>query len=119
MKTKISDFGQIKLDVLGIPIEIPVKVRVQARFIPDFTVDPTKPVKFGSPLNVLQPKITILIGGRAYQVDTKGNFKEVSPEIFNEPTFLDKISEIGILPTLIFGAGAALFTIAAIKGIKK
>ena len=112
---KTVDFGQIKLNVLGVPIEIPIKVRVQSRFLPDFTVDPTKPSKTGSPIDILQPKITVLIGNKAYQVDTKGTFKEVSPDIFKEPTMLDRISEIGILPTAVFGLGLGLLALSIIR----
>ena len=115
VQERISDLGQIKFNVLGTTIEIPIKVRVQSRFLPDFTVDPTKPASAGSPLSLLQPKITVLIGNKAYQVDTKGHFKEVSPEIFNEPTLLDKISELGILPTAVFLGGISLLAISIIR----
>ncbi len=119
MKTaeRTQDFGQIKFNVLGMPIEIPIKVRVQSRFLPDFTIDPTKPSKTGSPLSILKPKITVLVGNKAYQVDTEGNFKEVPADIFNKPTLLDRISEYGILPTATFALGLGLLTFALIRRV--
>ena len=108
--------GQINFNVLGTNISIPIKVRVKGRFIPAFTIDPTKPSKGGSIIDLLQPKIDVLVGNYAYEIDTKGNVKPIDPRVFQYPTLLDRISEMGFIPTLAIlgGIGYLIY-----KGIKK
>ena len=98
---KKANLGQVE-EVLS--FFRPTKIRVSGNFIPDFTIDLTKPSKIGSVLDLINPTITILFGKNlAYQINYKERkIKPVSPKIFESKTFLDTLSEFGILGTLIY-----------------
>lgn len=102
----IKEFGQITFRILGEEFKIPVKVRVQGRFIPDFTIDPTKPSKGPSILDIIQPKVTILVGDVAYTIDYTGKVTKADPSIFERPTTLDRLREAGVGPVIVFTLGA-------------
>lgn len=102
----MQELGQIKIG----PIEItgPVKARISAKFIPDFTVDITTPPKVGI-LSLIQPKITFLLSGKAYEIGWgQSNIKSVDPKIFETDTWLDTIQKIGVIPLVLF-TGALIY----------
>ncbi len=79
----------------------PTKARVSGKFIPDFTIDLSKPSKGPGILSLIDPKITFLIGSNAFQLQMgKGNLKQVNSDIFNQPTLFDTLNKIGIIPIL-------------------
>ena len=99
----MQELGQIKIG----PVEItgPVKARISARFIPDFTVDLATPPKVGI-LSLIQPKITFLLAGRAYEIGWgQKRIKNVNPKIFESDTWLDTIQKIGVIPVVLFIGG--------------
>lgn len=101
----ISNLGQIKIG--SVEITGPVKARISAKFIPDFTLDLTTSPKIGI-LSLIQPKITLLLAGRAYEVGWgQTGIKSVDPKIFESDTWLDIIQKIGIIPIVLFVGGLA------------
>lgn len=101
---KSRSLGQISIG----PLEItgPVKARISGDLIPDFTIDLTTTPKVGM-LSLIKPKITFLIGNKAYEVGwgEKG-IKSADPSIFMTDTFMDTIQKIGIIPILLLASGA-------------
>jgi len=109
--------GQIKLGPLT--VKGPIKIRVSGRFIPSFTIDlskkPTKAEKTGI-LNVINPKVTMLIGDVAYEFDyATRELKEADPAIFNKDTFLDTVSKLGVIPTIAIITGTALIALRILR----
>lgn len=103
---KSRSLGQITIG----PLEItgPIKARISGNFIPDFTIDLTAPPKVGM-LSLIKPKITFLIGNKAYEVGWgETGIKSADPAIFNTDTFMDTIQKIGIIPILLLAGGAVL-----------
>jgi hypothetical protein len=77
-----------------------VKVRVSTSFLPSFTIDLNQPSTGPSILSLIKPKIELLMGGNAYQIDPYSGgptFSNIDPSIFDTPTFLDKISNMGLI----------------------
>jgi len=112
-----GSLGQIRLGPLTIPG--PVKVRVSGRFIPSFTIDlsqkPTKAEKTGI-LNILNPKVTLLMGNMAYEFDySTREFTPADPKIFEKDTFIDTISKLGIIPTIAIIAGTAFIVLKILR----
>lgn len=101
-----KDLGQLDLQaLLG-----PVKARVSSRFLPDFTIDLSKPAKPSGLMAMLKPEITFLIAGNAYKLEYGSTTpKKTDVSIFQKPTLIDQLNEIGLLPLAIF-AGAIIFT---------
>ena len=82
----------------------PQKIRVSARFIPDFTIDLTTPSRGAGILDIIKPKITMLVAGNAYEIEWgKTSIKKADPSIFTKPTFFDTINKTGILSSIIIG----------------
>ncbi|MCL6577996.1 MAG: hypothetical protein K6T73_01235 [Candidatus Bathyarchaeota archaeon] len=97
------ELGQIKFG----PVEMmvpPMKVRVHLNFLPDFTIDLSKKPTTGGISTIFRPKATVLIGEKAYLLDPWGKkiMEEANPKIFERPTTFDYVTEIGIIPTMIF-----------------
>lgn len=118
---KIEQFsgslGQIKIGPVTIPG--PIKVRISGRFIPAFTIDlskkPTKAEKTGI-LNVLNPKVTLLVGNTAYEFDySTRELRPTDPKIFEKDTFIDTISKLGILPTIAIVTGTVFMTLKILR----
>lgn len=114
-KSGSNELGQIKFKVLGQEFEIPVKIRVEGNFIPSFTIDPTKKSTGVSILDIIKPRVTVLIGTTAYTFEYGGKVRKADPRIFQQPTLLDQLAEAGILPTLVFIGGAMFFLYRMVK----
>lgn len=88
----------------------PMKARVSGNFIPDFTIDLSKPPKPGGLMSAIKPKITFLIAGNAYTIEYGSSTpKKTDERVFQQKTTLDQLNEIGLLPLVIF-TGALVFT---------
>jgi len=99
----MQELGQIKIG----PIELvgPVKARITGNFLPSFTIDLAKPPPVGI-LSLIQPKITFLVGNKAYEIGwAEKRIKEVNPRIFESDTWLDTIQKIGVIPVVLFIGG--------------
>ena len=109
--TELGQIGEI------VSILKPQKVRVSARFIPDFTLDLSKPsTGKGGILDIIKPKITFLIANNAYEIQWgQTSIKKVDPSIFTKPTFFDTINKTGILSSIVIGA---LLGVVAAKLLK-
>lgn len=116
---RVADYSGIDIGPFSID---ELKIRLQSKYFPDYTIDMSKKAptaKKGSFLNLMQPKATIFVGSpvnKAYDIDpiTK-SIKRTSPAVFNTPTTLDKIMNIGILPFAIAALGGGLFIFKTIK----
>lgn len=100
-----SELGQITIG----PVEItgPIKARISTKFLPSFTLDLTVKPKIGL-LSIMQPKITLLLAGKAYEIGWgQSGIKSVDPKIFETDTFLDTMQKIGIIPIVLFVSGLA------------
>lgn len=103
IETQLAKYGQIGFNI-GDLIPKDAKIRLETKFF-GYTIDLSKKTepkkgKGLSMMNILKPNATILLSGKAYKLDPNdpNKIKEVDPKIFNTPTFIDKIMEIGILP---------------------
>jgi hypothetical protein len=97
--TKIEKKGLGEIRIGPVMFEGPLKVRVSGAFIPDFTVDLTRPPKF-SILSIIRPKITFLVGTEAYEVSLEGGLRKADPGIFDRPTWFDALNELGIISVI-------------------
>jgi len=85
---------KLNMPVLG-EVDVPVKVRISGRFIPDITFDPTQ--KRGEPgllMRIIQPKVYIQIGPQAFEIDYQGNVRKTDPAVFKQPTLLDEVRNL-------------------------
>lgn len=101
----MSELGQIAIG----PVSItgPVKARFTGKFLPDFTLDLTTPPKVGI-LSLIQPKITFLLAGKAYEIGWgQSGIKSADPKIFESDTWLDTMQKIGVIPMALFVGGLA------------
>jgi len=107
----VNQFDGIKLNIplLG-EVDVPVRVRVSGRFIPDVTFDPTQPSTRASVLmRIIQPKVYVQIGGQVIEIDYQGNVRRASPEVFNQPTAIDQLKELPPeAQLLLVGMGALM-----------
>ena len=102
-----TDLGQLRIG----PVRIvgPIKARISGNLIPSFTIDLTAPPEKGI-LHLIRPRITLLIGGEAYEIEWGDlRLKPADPAIFERDTLLDTINKMGIFPiiavTAIIGFG--------------
>jgi len=100
---------KVNVPIVG-EVDIPVKVRITGRFIPDITFDPSKKSPYTGVLaKIIQPKVYILIGNQAFEIDYEGNVRSVSPDVFNQPTFFDELRQTTPeAQLLLLGLGAWL-----------
>lgn len=103
---KIQELSQISLGPLT--FAGPIKVRISGRFIPAFTIDiskkPTTAEKVGI-LNILNPKVQLLLGNMAYEMDyATRELKPIDPRIFEKDTLIDSIAKFGIIPSILLSA---------------
>lgn len=108
LETKLAKYGQIGFNV-GDLIPKDAKLRLETKWF-GYTIDlgkkvePKKAGKGGgiSIMNMLKPNATILLSGKAYRLDPNdpNKIREVDARIFNTPTGLDKLMDIGILPII-------------------
>lgn len=104
------ELGQISIGPLTLAGT--AKARISWKFLPDLTVDLNAPKTTGfSIMDILKPNITVLLGGAAYKIDpyaTDGStLTNVDTTIFDTPTFLDKMANMGMIPIagIIVGVG--------------
>ena len=125
LDNKQNEYGQIRITLLGQKYEIPFKVRISGNFIPDITIDPklfrerVKRTRGFDLMSIIKPKVVVLIGNKAFEIDYLGNVREVDPNIFNRPTVLDQLSFAGVGPLAVFLAGIAFFTFSLFKASRK
>ena len=118
-------YGQLKIKVFGQEYNIPIKIRISGNMIPDFTIDPTKLKRIDQKtggfniLSFIQPKITLLVGNRAIEIDYRGNVRETDPSIFTKPTLLDMLAEAGLIPVLVFSGGILFFIYQVFKASRR
>ena len=102
----MHELGQLKFGPLV--FTGPAKARISGNFIPDFTIDLSKPPKAGI-LSLIKPKITLLIGNAAYELAWgERGLRDADPAVFQKDTFLDSINKIGILPILGLTVGIGI-----------
>lgn len=109
-ETHLSRYGDFNFDVGGL-IPKDTKIRLETSWF-GYTIDLGKksiPSKGGgfSIMNMLKPSAVIGLSGKAYRLDPNdpNKISEVDARIFNTPTFIDRVMDIGILPII---AGVAL-----------
>ena len=111
----VNNYSGIKIDVPVVgEIDLPLKVRVSGRFIPDFIFDPTQPSpEAGLIASIIQPEVYVQIGKRVYKINYKGEMSEATLEEFYRPTFFDEWRNMDpILKTIILSiVGFSVFKI--------
>lgn len=104
LETSLTRYGDLGFDI-GSLIPKDAKIRLETSWF-GYTIDLSKTSKKSgkgggiSIMNLLKPAAIISFSGKAYRLDPNdpNKIKEVDPKIFNTPTFIDKVMEIGILP---------------------
>jgi len=95
----------------------PQKIRVSGRFIPDFTIDMTKPSTGPGILSVIKPKVSILFPGDiAVEYEYGSNrVKAVDPRVFLQETTFDKLQKLGWVFLGFIITGAAMYIVYKIR----
>lgn len=114
-----SDYSGIKVDlpVIG-EIDIPIKVRVSGRFIPDFIFDPTQQRReAGILLQLIQPEVYVQVGKQFYKINYKGEVSKSSAEEFYRPTFIDEWESLDPTVKLLILGGLGFLGFKLLKCI--
>lgn len=94
-----QELGQLQIGPLT--FSGPLKARIGGRFLPSYTIDLSQIPKSGGVLSFIKPHVDILIGNNAYRLQYgKSGIQTIDPNEFNQMTFLDTVSSMGIIPTL-------------------
>ena len=119
------EYGQIAVTILGEKYKIPFKIRISGNFIPDVTIDPRamkeryRKTRGFDLMSIIQPRVAVLIGNQAFEIDHKGDVRKIDPRIFERPTTFDRLAEAGAVPLLIFVGGVAFFLYKMLTFLKE
>ena len=107
-------FGFVEIGGIRLNVR---KIRLHWNILPDVTIDLAAPRRGPGIMQLLKPKVSVLVGEKAYLIDpwSKKKFKSINPDIFNQPTPLDTIIQGGILPILIILVSGGLLAYKLIK----